>query len=556
MNGANWVQEMNRTNLFFHHMGVLRMEEGNLKIIKSINISLIEEQITRVQKEVWNFADSCVNSLCTGNKERGSFYISQTKRLEHELGSVYALLGRYRTKRSLDFLGSGLKYMTGTMDHDDEVYIASVLQNLGDRQDKLHSSMNSTVYLMTNMTKQWELLKDNQRTQLNNFLTLKKTLLNYYNETEQKEWEFDFKTFESHLDNLILSVQVQIEKLKNAVLFLKAGVVDPYFVDTEELIQSLTYKRIRYHVTPKDVDIILGNTRPIALFDSKTLLIHIVFQIPVAREGLFNLYENLIVPKNFAGEVVVLDNIPKYFVVAYDNTKFYTLDTLNCLIIFENYICKGSVLMNVGYQRDCITDLFFLNNDNNCIYHQLKRKVEAHNIINTGIIVFSADTLSVQLTCPNHTELQNLTGAHILQAPPQCSINSTSFEYDRLESEEETHLVNRMPIIMCCSPFYRMKNHSNHEFNGSIILRSLHDIRTIDYSNYSKELTNWEKFQTINFKDHVEPWHINLTLVVIAIIIFLIIWNRVKNICGSPQPATVIKFSALKQRERDDGNPF
>ena len=142
------------------------------------------------------------------------------------------------------------------MDQNDELYIKDILTDVGHRQDQLHSVVNETVQIIKGMNKQWSVLIDNQNTLYNNFLSLKAFVNTQYGTTLKLQWELDERTFEVHLDNLVLSVQVQVDKLRNAILFLKAGVVDPYFVDSDELIKALSFKNLNYNVTEKEIDII------------------------------------------------------------------------------------------------------------------------------------------------------------------------------------------------------------------------------------------------------------------------------------------------------------
>ena len=71
------------------------------------------------------------------------------------------------------------------------------------------------------------------------------------------------------LTSVILSIKIQIEKLSNAVMFLKSGAIDPYFVDQTNLKDVLTYQHLHYHVSSADFDILMRNSKPVALFNSK-----------------------------------------------------------------------------------------------------------------------------------------------------------------------------------------------------------------------------------------------------------------------------------------------
>lgn len=544
---VEWTQSLNSTNLFFQHLGSLKMEGGRFKVIKTIDLREFEGQIKLIEHEIIDFTHTCFENNCTLNREHGLVFQTEAKKLNHDLKTVYALLGKYRHQRSVNFIGSGLKYLFGTMDNDDEEYITEVLQNLGKRQDKLHDTMNGTVTLMNAMSKQWENLRENQEIQFKNFLSVKSLVQTHYNSLTKLEWEVDYRSFGSHIDNLIFSVQAQIEKLKTAILFLKSGVVDPYLVDGDELIKTLTYQRLNYQVTPKDVDLILGNRKPVAVFDGESHMIHVIFMIPIAKETSFNLYENLIIPKIVNSSTIILDNIPKYFAVSNDNLHYFTLESLDCFIVYELYICKNTIVYNFGFERECITDLFFQNVDSHCQYKKLKQKFDIHNILNSDMIMFSTAGISVQLTCANFTDIKNLTGSYLIQPPYNCSVNSTIFEFDNNEIQRESLLVNKIPIIACCSTFYQ-GSHSNKGDISSIVLKSLHDIRKVDTESLGKELAGWKSFRGIDFKGHIKVWHLTTTMIIIGLIVTVFIWTKFKNLFCNDNNNIVVSFNTAENR--------
>lgn len=518
--GKDWSRELNSTSIFFHHMGDLKIKKGTFKVAKVINISLIEEQIIMVKKEVLDFAHNNVIPQDEWDLIERKKYILEVTKLDMEWRSIRSLLGNYRKSRSINFIGSGLKSLFGTMDNDDEIHINEVLQDIGNRQDRLHSTVNKTVYLMTNLTKQWELLSGNQLEQMSNLLTLKNMVIDNYSIVQRK---LDKRYFESHLDNLILAVQVQIEKLSNAILFLKAGIVDPYFVDVDEFLKAFSQGSLGFQATEADIEIIMSKLKPISFYDVNSHLIHIIFLFPIADSGVvYKLYENFIIPKQYNSKVIILKDIPRYLAISGDKGKFFSAESIDCFEFSQLFVCERKPIINLNVSDSCITDLFLFGNDSKCEYKGLRQSFDVHNVVNKGLIVFSDVGLSIQLNCGNIQEVKTFQGSVFIQPPENCSVNSTHFEFSRYNFNKEIVLDNVIPTITCCSSYFKIWN-STYNQSSSLVFKSLHDIKTIDDVDLKSELKYWDTFR---MEDYVgeDYWNIKwIAMIIIGLIgIFII----------------------------------
>lgn len=155
------------------------------------------------------------------------------------------------------------------MDNDDEVTLGLILGNLTKRQDKLHNSMVDTVQVVKNINQQNILLKENQKVQWENLNNLKTLLYQEIDFSRTLEWEMKYQQLQLQLSNFILSIQMQVDKVHNAIQFLKAGVVDPFFFDSTDLFSSLTFNKTNYFVNAKDIQTVLSNSKLTAISDYK-----------------------------------------------------------------------------------------------------------------------------------------------------------------------------------------------------------------------------------------------------------------------------------------------
>lgn len=234
------------------------------------------------------------NQLCVGDECKNQNHTCNSNiqlnilKLQHDLDSVFSIMGSYRkSKRGLNFVGSGLKWLFGTMDHDDKVKIQGVIKTLGHRQDQLHSLIGNSVHLMKNYSAQWELTQKNQLIQESNLLSLQRELEKRKNSEIKNS---DREKLKTHFDNLCLAIEIQIEKLKTAILFLKTGILDPYLMDPQELIGTFSRSQIGYVIDFPDLDALFNQVKPFALFDfEKKIIIHVGIHIPVANGDEYNL---------------------------------------------------------------------------------------------------------------------------------------------------------------------------------------------------------------------------------------------------------------------------
>lgn len=66
---------------------------------------------------------------------------------------------------------------------------------------------------------------------------------------------------------------------------------------------------------------------------------------------------------------MILNVVKKYFAVSSDNKKLIEFNHLDCLVIFEIYICRNLIVLSVFEHKGCIVDVFFNRVDSLCNYN-------------------------------------------------------------------------------------------------------------------------------------------------------------------------------------------
>lgn len=554
---------MSDSSLFFHNLGNLHIETGSLTIVKTLDLKVLDKQISDIRKDILKFSKACYKESCGLNHQDGIVLLDQMNQLKDELKGVYAIMGSYSTRdrRALNFIGSGLKFLFGTMDHEDSKTIRDVINKLGQRQDILHSSMVDTVHLTGNLSKQWEIMRENQRSEHENFNSFRKQMEVRANTQQKFEWVTQNKEIELHFESLHLSVQFQIEKLKNAILFLKTGVIDPYLVDPEELFGVMTKENLGYSVSLEDVQVILSYSKPVAVLVSGQKVIHIVFRIPIVSEDNFNLYENLLIPKVVNDVVIILEDISKYLAISSESSKYFTLESLNCLKLSNLFICKNVLTYKTFTRKSCETSIFFQQSDSECKYRKINLTFDTYSSIGSGFVLFSTDGLSVQLNCRNFSETVVLRNSYLITPPIGCNVSSNLFDFSANIKTISRNLGNKFPAILCCSEFFKTDNTINSV--KAVTFKSLHDLKSFDSTSTLTKLNTWEKFKTFDYKgnakQHIFPI---ISLICIAAIGLVLIYlrNKVNSVseinvvveAGEPP----IELREVDSKNRRNGYPM
>lgn len=554
VSGAEWFEPLDQTSVLFHHLGKVGIEKGLNKMMKCIDLTKLEEQIVSAKKETKEFMALFKEIDPSGDESGDGNFLNEILKLESDLGTVYSLIGDHgRRRRSINFVGSGLKYLFGTMDKNDEILIKKVLQSLGDRQDKLHNSMVATVQVMTNLSTQWETMRQNQQIQLENFRVLKDVVANHYSEAQTFYNKMNMRTFELHFQNLVLSIKEQINSLKNAILFLQTGVIDPYFISSEELLPILKGMKLGFNISIGDVRLLMKRAAPVAISHFETHRIFIILSFPTIEPKTFNLYEILSVPKLFKSEIYIVDQNTKYFANSLDNLHYFTMkSTEHCSFLNRITICNQVIVINSAFP-DCLTDMFYRENDALCEYRNITHQFHVHNVLNSGVVFFSTNNVKLNLSCGKNVLTKNITGGVLLTPPKNCSIHSKYFDFNPGSLISNRKLKNKIPKILCCSKFFKIDNVTKN--NSALVYGSLHDLYSLNTSVAENSLKGWTKFHGINLEEHFVNWRMYFIALIVILVILLIVWCKLRRGSGQ-QTNLVVQFSRPPAgNDNDTGYP-
>lgn len=511
---TNVMTPLENSNIFFNRLGSIQLGNGYYRFIKTIKLGELHGNIDRALKGIGPIFNCTIPKQDTAANDCQHSYMPLERQL-HLLKKEFQLVissvdSSKISKRGLDFVGSGLKYLFGVMDHDDEKLIRSTMEHLSINQDNLKEMVSDSFEMIRKQNANFEAIAMHETEAWKALRQFKEMMLT--NNLNMNEY-----IYKVHLNQLVMrsqaliqSLEVQVTKLHNAILFAKAGILDPYVINADELIKRLSEEKIGYKVTHKDVDGILRNITFSIVIDQKAKNLYIIIKFPTASRGNFNLFECLLAPKLKDSLIISLVDVPKYFAISKDKTHYIQEERLSCFITEGHiHICQDLVVRNIGHYPSCVANVYVRHTDNECIYKKYLQNFDAHSIIYGGLIAFSSTTLEVVINCGAKVTIkEKFNGTVLIHVPDQSSVTSDKFYYKTGQLVQDVDLGFETPIISCCSPFYELPNLIEPKLiNPNRTSFTMKDLNIIDNEVINNDLHKLKNFGKTYFSQVTEETH-------------------------------------------------
>lgn len=292
------------------HTGQTRIQNGHFKLIHIINLDQYEQFLSDVSP--------ILNLETTHNQTIFPL-------LSHEIQQIRNFLHNLKTKskRSLNFIGKGWKWIAGNPDHDDFVTIkekiTDVLKN-NNKQVIINELYNERINNITKIQNEIQnLLKDNNK--INNEIIT--------------DLKYKIKIVKEELENIIYAIH-----------WAKLGTINSFILSKNEIDlaskifneQQLPYTTIEEALDFAEIKII-----------SNSLSILYIINIPLTNKEI---YENLLIKpikkKNTVTEIL-------YDVVLRNNEQLYGT-TKKCKTVNNLSICDFKNIVNIT-NDSCIPNL-------------------------------------------------------------------------------------------------------------------------------------------------------------------------------------------------------
>lgn len=384
-------------------VGKVSMKEGTHTLIHEINLypfrtilNQYEEIIYKLQK---NTNITSIVTIIKRKHEQADFIL-------------HNLIPKRKTKKSLDFLGTAIKVITGNLDNNDLITLNNQLQNLKNSDNLLINENNEQIKINEQFQKRINDLTEQahkQSIQTENFIKQTRAMID-----RSLNWEHMFQ-LQSIIFNLDFIIH-QLDTIFESIQLSKIGIISKALLVPSELdfatnlLESQGIKIESYDQTYQYLE-------PIAFHNGSSIIL--LVRIPKLREGEFTQLRIETIPVH--NKTISL-NTTKAIV---SQNESYLANSA-CKRIERNWICDVTKLFNIT-SNQCLHQLL-RGSPSHCDFIDHPTKVEIKIIDGIGILIENAiEPVLLENTCGYGAG--NLSGTFLISFK-NCSITLNGTFYD------------------------------------------------------------------------------------------------------------------------------
>lgn len=365
-----------------------------------------------------------------------------------------------RTKRGLiNFIGSGLKALFGTMDDNDAEYIKNAIQNLEENQkDSLTILQDQTTILSNTVNNFNDSIASLRKTefQINKVIKeINQMGKSMANEINQTVIELHTTQMIEYFNILVIDTEIDLNKLINTVMFTKTGHIHPLVVPIKVFLAKLLESQeslpsgMLYPVVLREenMHLILQISDITSYFKNDVLVF--VIKVPITNQDIFELYNMIPIPQkgNLLASTVMINPKKKYLIISKDKNKYTVTENINkdCKNLGKEKICRIVPFTNPFTNGICETELFIAHKMLNCDIRTIKNDNEIWNRLetqNTWLYTITRPT-TLSMNCGKSEDIQ-LSGTGTLTIKNKNCKASTIYHTFIPDLELISHYENKI----------------------------------------------------------------------------------------------------------------
>lgn len=456
--------------LFYIAEGVVKMEKGKASVIKKIDLRGVFEGIKELNSRMEAaFAIKRSNNTDADLTEERENLRKEANILQNDVDRLYETVGvMKRTRRGLlDIGGEGLKFMFGTMSSGDAKEIRGAIEGLNDGQREIVGQLKSTVTIIDQLNRANSIIKSNQDKEKKWVDDNIKLIRNYLKEEQGTE---EARKIHESLGRWIISARLEVVELREALLFLKTGVVDPFILERGEMVEAINRTNAGYTINKEDVDDLYRISGINTFINSTSGAILVVINVPTVHDIPSELYSLNGIPQWREGKRVVISGYNKFLLISKDKRTFWKGDEFNHVRIGDTIIGKDIPWYTLRENSSCESNVFQFKSDRMCVYSDWNEDGEVEIITNQGYLIIWPEARAIRYTCGKEAGNLTINEPTFIQSELECDIKSGDFEIQNIGKKASIELNDMFIRIDCCSNFNSRQHTLKLNYSSNLVL--------------------------------------------------------------------------------------
>lgn len=447
------MEKLRGIPLYFVGEGKVKMETGRVHVVKRIQLKALFEGINAIDQRILDAKQLGNDTVLDKQLEKVREELTAEAESLHEGADKLSQLvgGGMRSKRgALDIGGDVLKFMFGTMNSKDAKEITDKFNELNEGQQLIEKQMSSTVAVMDNLNEANLIIRQNQMKEEAAVKRMWGELTNYMGQETQRE---DIREMHNSLSRWILALKMEVGNLHNALMFLKAGVVDPYIVDRKEMRDKASGMGLGYDVGDSDIGQLYAAANFSSFLNSTSETVYIIMGLPVAGNSSFELYSVNKVPQRIEGKKVIIEGVDKFLLMSEDRRSYWKGESFEHAKIGNIVMTKPLPMMAIRDNNCCEVMVFQFSMDKGCNYIEWEMQLEVEIIVNGGYIMSWFQERQVSFTCGKEKGNLTIDEPTWVQIREGCAIAGDGFAIEGVSEQRVVDLHDLAIKVECCSNF-------------------------------------------------------------------------------------------------------
>lgn len=522
---AQIVEQIKDAPIYFSHQGDVLLQYGHTNIIKSIDLKKVDRRISELRFELSStnryLIEHGADSASVSNFN--SSISASIDDLDHGVRQLFNAVGlNKKYKRGvINGIGSGFKFLFGTMDSNDQEEIKAAVERLSNNNQNLAARSVKTLSIIRELNQANLVLKrnqDNERIKVDQ-------IIRYINKMEARRpgnstiGKID--ELRSSFANLIFQFRLEIAGLHDGFLFFRAGVLDTFILDRDEISTAINNRNLGYNLQPYQVDQLLATCNRSIYTDKDTDVVYLTFSAPIAHPQDFALYEMYKLPTKANGTDVTIKQIARYMIIDRNQTEFWIGDTFTQHRVNDNTtIVQVPLLRETRVNACCELDVFMSKSDAGCILDLSFQPRDEEIAISDGLLMFSRVERYVGMECQDtKRKLMKVSKTTIITGINGCNIWGENFKIEKQIQLPPINLFDVIGRVNCCI----WNNQPNISDSTLPVLTPLKLDQVNDETSMIEDTFTW--IQENKLEKEAIVTVISVPSVVMIILIFGIMWT-------------------------------